>query len=257
MKNYYEAKISVSMCMVDIRINDVSLLRRNVDSEVTALLPVNHLIESSGAQKLSISVFPCLGEFQINPQADCSVDIWRYDGTGVKMIPVESVCQASLQMTPKGYKLPLTTTQKVFMADVAYKIDRWSACHALEHGRNMSRMVADYFLKIGRILSNGHFSEYAELVQQRESAVCTALDLGRERIPMRNKMLFDHLTNGFVYTPLAGKKLIEYYADNRLVTILDEDMQSALRFENIETGEILALDLLLGVRKGDRHLSII
>lgn len=257
MKNYYVAKISIAFCCVEIRINDVPLLKRNVDNEITALLPINHLIESSGVQKLDVTVSPLPGNFKYDSGAGYNVDIWQYDGSNLKIIPIQSVCQASKQLSEENFLLDSPNIQKNFIADVSYEISRWNSCHTIEKGKATSRMIADFFLKIGELLSSNRYEDYTKLVQKREEAVCTALGLGIEHVAERNKILFDNLQNGFVFKPIKGKKIIEYYADDRIVTILDEDMQSALRFENPENGQILAIELFVGFRKNYNELNII
>ena len=55
---------------------------------------------------------------------------------------------------------------------------------------------------------------------------------------------------------MKGGKL-QFYANKRVVTVLNKDMKSILRFLNEETGEVLAIELLLGIKKGQKKLCVI
>lgn len=256
MNNYYIAKIYAAFCSIEIRVNDVALLRREVYDEITAMLPVNHLIEKSGLQTLSVTATPLAKELENPALSSFDVKILRCDSSSGKLVPAEEMCAATSQSAPDAVPVSLPRISKAFMADVPYRIDRWGDCRRIEHGRNVAREAADFFLNVGQTLAAGNYEAYAQMVNNREVAVCTALYQGSHHVAQRNKILIDTLAKGFVYTPITGKKIIEYYAHDKLITILDEDRQSALRFENPVTGEIMVLDLLLGYNGHDRQLTI-
>lgn len=255
--NYYIAKVFVRHCLADIRINDVPLLKQNVDADLTAEMPINHLIEHSGHQVLTLHVYPKLGELTLNSGAQCSVEIWRYDGSGPKIIPIEQVCSSSLAVGEADKTLPSKYDNKSFLADVSYQIQRWSDCEEITDSRKVASEVASLYQKIGKMLANKQYNQYLELLKNREQAICKALSLDEDEASLRNQMLFECLDEGFVLQPLKGGKQMHFYANKRIVTVLDDDLRSALRFQNEETGEVLAIELFLGIKKGQRSLSIV
>lgn len=255
--NYYIAKLDLRQCSVDIRINDVPLLRQNIESDLMMEIPINHLIEISGNQILTIKIYPRLGELKLSLNARCNVEIWRYDGNGVKILPIEEVCKSYLSTNKLNKVNSFMFDKKVFIATVSYEILRWSGCEELKDNKNYAPAIAAYYQQIGQLLSSKQYDKYLECIKEREYNICTALSLSHDEIDIRNQMLFECLNNGFVLQPLKGGKQMQFYGNRRIVSVLDHDMKSALRFINEKTGEILAIELFLGIKKGDKGFSII
>lgn len=243
--------------MADIRINDVPLMLQSVDGEMTTEPHVNYLIEQTGLQTLTVRIVPPIGALSFPAGAACEVEIWRCDGSGTKIQPLETVCTSVLKIGENDTAIPFKFDKKVFTAEVPFKILRWSACEKFGDDKALGGRIASFFRRFGDILAARQTDEYMKLVGEREHNLCAALYLGNEEIEMRNRMLFNCLSRGFELQPMAGKKKLQYYADRRLVTVLDADMKSSLRFINRETGEILAVHLFLGIKKGQKELSII
>lgn len=254
--NYYLAKVFVRQCLIDIRINDIPLLRQNVDADFTVEMPINYLIESSGCQALTLQMYPKLGNTTLISSAQCSVEIWRYDGGGYKIIPLEQVCSSALSVTAADTTLPFKYDKQLFRSDVAYRITRWGDCEEIKDSRDIAPAVAEYFQEIGRLLADRRYDRYLEYVGNRERNICTALSLDGNESDKRSRMLFECLDNGFVLQPMKGGRL-QFYANQRVVTVLNKDMKSILRFANKETGEMLAVELLLGIKRGQKELCIV
>jgi len=254
--NYYIAKVFIRHCLVDIRINDVPLLRQNVDADLTAEMPINYLIESSGQQMLTVQMYPELGSASLLQGAKCSVVIWRYDGSGIKIVPIEQICASSLSVSGAENTIPLKYEKMLFFAQVSYRITRWSDCEEIKDSRKIAPAVATFYQEIGQMLANRQYDQYLQYVRDREWNICTALSLDEKEINKRNDLLFECLDGGFVLQPMKGNRL-QFYSDKRIVTVLYKDMRPALRFYNEETGEMLAIELLLGIKKGQRELSVI
>lgn len=250
-QNYYIAKLYIRHCFADVRINDVPVLRMDVADEISANYPINYLIESGGEQNLMAQITPMAGNLAFGEDAACEVEVWRCDGYNNKIVPMEMVCVVSVAAEGDELNVPLRKTLRSFPAYVAYEIDRWRSCEGLESGKELSMKVAAYFKNVAEILSEKRYGEYAELINERETNICTALGLDENEVTLRNRMLFDALEDGFEICPLKGNKYVEFYANGKLVTILDKDMNSALRFQNPETGDILILDMLLGIKNNE------
>lgn len=255
--NYYIAKIFVRHCRADIRINDVPLFKQEVDADLTLEMPINYLIESSGSQMLTVQMYPNTGKLLLSSGSKCSVEIWRYDGSGFKIIPLEQICSSMLSVNETEKTLPTKYDEQIFISNVSYQNIRWSNCEEIKDRPNLASEVTAYFQYIGQLLANREYEKYNQYVRDRDWKISTALSLDDEEANSRNQMLFKCLDNGFVLQPIKGEKKLQFYANNRLVTILEEDMRSALGFKNVETGEILAIELLLGLRKGHNSLAVI
>lgn len=255
--NYYIARLVIKHCFAEIRINDVPIFKQNVNADLTLEIPINYTIEYSGLQTLKNQIYPEFGHTYISPQAKSHVEIWRYDGSSTKIVPQEQVCKSLLSIDKENKIIPLKSDSKIFISNVAYQIERWSACEEIKDIKLISTEVIEYYNKIGKLLERKQFDEYLRYIKERECNICTALYLDENEISKRNDILFQYLNNGFILKPMTHKKQIQSYANNRIVTILDYDMRSALRFFNPETGEILAIELLLGRKHGQNSLCII
>ena len=242
--------------MADIRINDVPMLRKNIEGDLTVQVPINYLIETSGQQTLTIRAFPILGDISLRQGALCSVEVWRYDGSGRIISPMGQVCSLELIVGESDMTSPYKYDMIRFYADVSYQIIRWSNCEEINDSRKISSSVAEFYQEIGRLLANKQYDQYMKIVRNRELNVCTALSLDEEETNKRNQMLFDCLDRGFVLQPMTGGKM-HFYANKRVVTVLNKDLKSILRFINEETGENLSIELLLGIKKGQKNLCVI
>ena len=256
-QNYYIAKIFLRRCKVDIRINDVPLMKGEIDGDTTVQRPINHLIEASGIQKLTAAIFPISGDLALPKGVQCSIEIWKCDGSGLKIMPLNVICSISLGCDDLMI-LPLSTEDcKMFAAEVDYQIDRWKSCERLPVSKDFNQKVIAFYKNVAKLLTTRQFDKYAQLINHREYNICCAMYLGEEEVERRQTMLVECFNNNFEMLPLTGHKKLQYYADRRLVSIINDDMKSALQFINHETGEVLSVDLMLGFRLGEKVLSVI
>lgn len=255
--NYYIAKIAARQCLADIRINDVPIFRRVVDGDLTVQSPINYLIESSGRQNLTVQLLPVIGDVRLRQGAMCSVELWRYDGSGSKIIPLEQVGASEIVVGEGNQMMPYKHDTILFYADVSHRISRWGDCVALENNRQTANATGEFFEMIGKLLANRQYDRYTQLISKRENDICTALSLDEKETRRRNEMLFGLLDKGLEWQPMRGSLRLMLYANKRVATIVDSDMKSALKFVNETSGETLALDLLIGKKKGSDSFCVV
>lgn len=255
-KNYYVAKIFARKAFVDIRINDIPLLKLDIEDDFTAEIPINYLIESSGCHTLMIRIFPNMGSTLPAKESECSVDILCFDGAGDTLVEKERVCSLRSSGDNKRIIVP-DVQEKQFVAEVSYNISRWRDCEKIEENLSISSKVAKYYQKIWNLLSEKNYEGYLDLIQERERIICKSLMLNEENIRTRNELFFDCLKDGFELCPMKGKKTMEFYAGRRIVSVLDLDLKPAIRFKNFDSGEILTIEILLGIKIGQKEFSII
>lgn len=255
---YYTALISASNCIIDARINDVPLLKQILDCDLCIEIPINFLIEKSGFQSLSINTLPEADSNKFPDDAKCRIEIWKYNVVnGNEIKPLEKVCESHFSANQNNIVQSVFHDRKEFFASVGYQISRWSDCNQLTDRNVISSHIASIFQNIGDLLTLKKYNEYVELIRNREQNICTALMTGSKEIQLRSNMLIDCLDDGFVMVPINGRKVLQFYANRRIVTLLDQDMKSALRFYNDKTGEMLAIDILLGIKYGKTDFEII
>ncbi len=233
------------------------MLQKNIGSDFYTEMPINHFIEFCGNQKLTIQIFPNLGQTTLLPNSMCKVEIWCYELNDLDLIPIKQICSSFISISEAKEMIPYKTDCQIFYADVIHHIIRWSDCEAIQDNENLASEVITFYNIIGEILAKKQYHKYIEYIKDRETNVCMALSLDENEKNERSQILFNHLDNGFVLHPLTGNENIHFYANRKLVVLMNNEMNSALRFINKDTDEILFIDLLIGKKKGKKHFSII
>jgi len=252
--NYYTVKVFARKCILDIKINDMPLIRQELRGDISFERPINHLIEKSGEQNLEINTLPISLE---DSKAEYNVEVWRYDASGLKLTRGYNVMTVSSKENEADWLMSSLSNKRCFIAEVGYVISRWSGCETIKVGRKIAPMVVSFMKDLSQILSTKQYDRYAQLIATRERNICKSLYLGEAEVKKRMGMLVDCLNSGFELVPLEGHKKLQYYGNRRVITIIGEDMKSALQFTNPMTGEILSLEILLGFPLGKAELSII
>lgn len=252
--NYYIAKVFAKNCILDIRVNDIPLMRQSIEGDITFERPINYLIEKSGEQSLAINILPFSSSNKIITEYELNVEIWKYDASGHLLSELENVL--TVNINSKDHVVS-PTIKRIFVAEVGYEISRWSGCDVLQAGIDIKPMVVTFMRELTQILSTKQFGIYAQLIEQRERNICKSLYLGEDEIQNRMDILIDCLNNGFEYIPLKGQKNLQYFANRRVISVVDVDNKSALQFYNADTQELLTMDLLLGIPSGSNKLHII
>lgn len=254
--NYYTTKIFARQCIIDIRINDIPLIREIVDSELNCERPINYLIEKTGKQMVSISILPCPSFSTITDNYELVVEIWKCNVEGQKIRRVDKV--VSIVHNSEEYKSKRSSViKKIFMAEVGYEMARWSNCQVIDGKTDIKALISSYLNKLTKILSTKQFEVYAHMIEQRERNICHSLYLGETEIQKRMDMLIECLNGGFEYVPIRGLKKLQYFGNHRVVAVVGEDLKPVIQFYRRDTEESLTMEFLFGIHEGSNDLSII
>jgi hypothetical protein len=255
--NYYTIKVFASKCLLQIRINDLPLIRQAIEGEISFERPINHLIEKSGEQRLEISIapLPSLEEMMVSPVL--KFDLSCYEISGKRLADKQNVPLISDGKSMVDLSLPVQLLKRKFNADVGYEMKRWSACEPIDVRRKIVPEVAQYIKNLKTILTLKQLDKYAVLIANREHNICKSMYLGESEIQKRMGILTQCFNSGFEPVPLEGRMKLQYYSNRRVVEVIGEDMKPALKFRNPQTGEILTIETLLGFIPGKKGLSII
>lgn len=256
VSNYYIAKVFARRCTIDIRINDIPLIREIVGDEINFERPINCLIEKTGKQTLSINVLPIPSLDHKIENHELDLEILKCDAGGHKIVSVDKVAKVKFDNKDIIANNPYTI-KKSFMAEVGYEISRWSNCEVLSLKTDIKSLVVSYIKNLTEILSTKQFDRYSQMIEQRELAICHSLYLSEIEVQKRMNMLIECLSNGFEYVPIKGNKKLQYFGNHRVVSVVGEDLKSAIQFYNYETEETLTMEFLLGIHTGTNKLSII
>lgn len=254
--NYYVAAIFIRNCNVEIRVNDIPLIRQSIDGEIYLELPVNYLIEKSGKQSLSLSILPNVTVNSVATEYEFKFEIYKYDARSHLLSHKEKVMALNYS-NKDNTGFPKPKIKHLFDAEVGYEISRWSGCKVIEKDIDIKPMVVSFLKDLTQMLKNKQYDKYSQLIYNRERNICKALYLGQEEIKKRMDMLKDCLDNGFEYVSIEGHKSLQYFGNRRVVSVVGDDMKSVLQFYNQETGEVLTMDLLIGIPDHKKGLAII
>lgn len=254
--NYYIAKVFAKFCIVDLRINDIPLMRQVIHGDIYFERPINYLIEKSGEQILTVSVSPLPSADLKDKDCEFNIEIWRYDASSNILSAKENVTTVRYN-SKENLTLKIPVIKRTFIAVVGYEIPRWSRCDVITAETGIKSMVVSFIAKLTDVLTTRQFERYAQMVDRREHDICRSLYLGDEEVKKRMDMLMNCLENGFELIPINGHKKLQYFGNRRVVSVVGEDMKSAIQFYNRNTEEILTMDLLLGIPTESNELSII
>ena len=62
---------------------------------------------------------------------------------------------------------------------------------------------------------------------------------------------------GYKVRPITGAELMPLWADKRVVTLLKSDFSPALTLANEETGELIEIEMLLGIMNGQSNFIVV
>lgn len=254
--NYYIAKVFAKFCILDLRINDIPLMRQAIPGDIYFERPINYLIEKSGEQLLTVSISPLPSADLTDKNCELNVEIWRYDANDHILSAIESVTTVRYNSN-ENPTLKIPVMKRTFVAMVGYEMERWNRCDVITAKTDIKPMVVSFMTKLTDVLTTRQFEKYARMIDRREHDICRSLYLGDEEVKKRMDILVDCLENGFEYIPIKGHKKLQYFGYRRVVSVVGEDMKSAIQFYNRNTEEILTMDFLLGIPTGSDKLSII
>lgn len=253
---YYIAKVFARQCVLDIRINDIPLIREIVDAEINFERPINYLIEKTGKQTLYINVLPIPTSDRKIQKYELDLEIWKCDAGGLKLVSVEQVAKVKYD-SKDNIDNSSHIKKKLFIAEVGYEISRWSNCEVLSLKTDIKSLVISYIKNLTEILCTKQFNRYFQMIERRELAICHSLYLSESEVQKRMNMLTECLSNGFEYVPIKGNKKLQYFGNHRVVSVVGEDLKSAIQFYNHATKETLTMEFLFGIHRGTNELSII
>jgi len=256
-KPYYVIEYSASSCLLDIKVNDVSVKHTNLKGYTSNVIPVNLVIPESGRQQVSYNILPLLGETALREDATFSASVCLYDAGGDVIQKQDEINTFTMPENTTKIPLPVYKGERVFYADVPYKLDAWQNSQDLSKIEKLRVLVDSAYRKIEEIISNSQYNLYAEMVQKREDNIATCFYLSEEEKKERLTELIELFESGFKIVPVSEKDFMFIYGYNKLVSLKKQDGSSALLLKNANTGQKLTLDIKLHLEQGSKELTII
>jgi len=256
-KPYFVIDFSAVNCLIDIRINDVSVLSMNVDGQISTKLPVNNAITESGQQQVSYFILPLMGETSLHKDAKFLASVCLYDA-GEDLIKMKKeINKFELPDNKAGIPLPSFKYEDSFSADVPYRLFTWKNSQNLSEIGNLRKLVDSSYKDIEKIINNAQYKQFANLIQKREDNITTSMYLSEIEKKERVSELIDIIETGFKIMPVSEKDIMVIYGYDKLVTLRKQDGNSALLLKNSNTGEELNLEIQFHLEQGKTELSII
>jgi hypothetical protein len=257
IKSYYVIDFSAVNCLIDIRVNDVSVLCMNIDGQVSTIIPVNNAILESGKQQISYNVLPLLGEIILRETVSFSASVWLYNASGVIIEKVKEINNFTMPENETGIPLPAYKDENFFYADVPYKLEAWQNSQDLSKVENLRTLVVLAYREIEAVINNAQYEQFAKLTQKREDNIAVCMYLSEEEKNERLTELIELIETGFKIVPVSEKDIMIVFGYDKLVTLKKPDGESALLLINEKTEEELNLEIQFHLEQGNTKLSII
>lgn len=254
-KPYYVIDFSAVNCMIDLRINDVSVLCMNIEGQLSTIIPINNAILGSGKQQVSYNILPMIGKTSLQDSTSFFASVWLYDAGGELIEPQEEI--NNFKLPDMSTPLPAYKYENFFFADVPYQLEAWQNSQDLGDIRNLREVVDYAYRKIERLINSSQYNEFAALIEKRENNIAKCMYLSDEEKKERINELIGIISAGFKIVPTSEKDIMVMYAYDKLVTLKKDDGNSALLLKNDRTGEMLNLELQFHLEKDKNGLSII
>lgn len=253
---YYIIEFSAVNCFLDIRVNDASVLFMESDGQISTVIPINTAILESGRQRIAYNILPLLGESKLRDNVSFSASVFLLDAAERQIDNREEINKFILPENTTKIPLPAYKSEKLFYADVPYKLNAWQNSVPLEDVKDLRTIVYKAYQKIADLFEQNRTSEFANLISKREENIATALYLSEARKTKRANSLIDVLKDGFKVIPLSDDDIMFIYGYGKLVTLKKKDGSSALLLRNSNREE-LNIELMFHLEQGSNELTII
>jgi hypothetical protein len=144
-----------------------------------------------------------------------------------------------------------------FFAYVPYVLSAWQKSLDLSKINNLREMVFHTFRKLEQVFYNRQYDRYIELTQMREDNMAICMYLSEDEKRERTTELINLINTGFQIVPVPAHAIMIKYGYNKLVTLKNQDGDSALILRNNENGGELIIDVQFHLAKGETELTII
>ncbi|MBB6240489.1 hypothetical protein HDC90_005166 [Pedobacter sp. AK013] len=252
---YYMIDFSASACLFEIRINDYPVIHMNVEGQVASNIPINYAILKSGTQSISLTILPNIGDLELHNKSEVKFNIKLFDVANDFVFNQQF---GDYQSDPVGEKkLPIIKYMNSFQADVPYNLDAWQKGRNLKDIDDCRKKLESTYNKIIKIIQDGEYNKYRQLISKRENNMSSAMYLSKEESEERINELINDFNSGFKVRSISKENLMVLYANNKVAILKKLNGESALYLENEETQEELMLDISFYIPEGGSDFEVI
>jgi hypothetical protein len=253
---YYTIDFSASACMFEIRVNDYPVINMNIEGQIATNIPINFAILESGAQTISVTILPMLGETQLHPKTDLHFNIKLFDVT-TDFVFQNQFGEYQSEPIDEKKKLPILKYNSIFQAEVPYKLEAWQNGINLKDVKNLREKVDKTYQYLSQLIQIGNFEEYKRIISKRENNMATSMYLSKEESERRMNGLIEDFKSGFKVMPIASDSILQIYGNNKVAVLKKLNGEPAFYLENNETEEELMLDIALYIPNGKDEFEVI
>lgn len=240
-----------------VYVNGVPLLGMEMDGQCSSRYPFNHLLLGSGAATVRYEAWPLKGEAQFHEDAylKCEVELYDMNTTDYQPLSV----MASYETPQQGDVVPpCFIHEDTFQVNVPYALSGWKSSVKLDRFEDQLRpMVFRKYNSIIAMMRNRAFQQYETAFREREAIMGACYYMTDDEKRERMKSLEDTIMHCTEIVPLSSRDVLELAAGGRLVRLVKDDGESALRVRNDLEEEETMIELWLHMKPGSTDLTII
>ncbi len=242
-KPYYMLEFTAISCMFEIRINDTPVMTLNLKGQASTRIPVNHAIQSSGEQQVSIKVLPVLGQMALHQNTVFNYKIYLYDVTNgfeKKKMVLE---YDSPRVSPSS-PMPLLVSHNIFPATIPYTMKSyWEEGKELEDVDELHEKLRAKYKEIINAIQSRNYKQYQQKIANREHNIAVSMYLNTQESEARFKRLVRDFENGYDKVDFPEETIIIYGAYGKKASLKRKNGDPALSFVNEKEQEQQMLDI--------------
>lgn len=252
---YYILQYEVRHCLMEIRVNDIFAVAKNVEDEETLDFAVNNLIYRSGMQQLSCRIRPLVGAEDFEKEAGLKCSVTRIN---VDLERPEEVSSSELL----AVDLDASCVEKkslAFFADVPYELADVSEFPNLSLVYDLKGKVAQAYSRLNAMLDRKQYDLFMQQLMMHDSNLATSMywNLSEEEKNFRIEDFKQLLKSGFrLRLPQPDEKLA-YYSYGHLVRYCSPDGNGTFALYDEATDDAYLLDMYFYLDDKDDELKLI
>lgn len=230
----YKIEIKAIFCNIELWLNDILIFcHYEENGSLWVDWPINHFLLQTGVQNFEVRLYPYNGETFFSERTELEVGVHCTDNSDdehrVEVLDLKSVDLKSPE------ELPIFIYRKSFVSNIPFKLEGWSESLDLSK-ENEEELIAELFnwkKVILNVLVTSNLEKYNAIFKTKESEFDQAnytnyIENDHNVFHSKFKLLVDIPDESYH---------IEFYADNRIVSLKLPEKLPGFTFEPKEINE--------------------
>ena len=231
---YYMIDFSITACNADIKVNDISIFKMEINGQMGTKMPANNAIFKSGQQKFSIELTPLKGENMLHENAEARLAVELVDATNFDTISKESF--DVLKSSANRHPVENLYKEFTFNAEVPYAITVLDEAQDLRTIPHLEDKLKKAYMEIHSMMAEKEFSKLESILKAKDAVTAQMLYLSEEESAVRVEEVIADLKNKNTrMNPFPSEVVLTIAAGGKLASLKNKNGDAILAFEDGES----------------------